>query len=58
MNCIMRSVMTSVARQTLEIGAMWHAYKELTNAYMFLTGNLKKTDRLENIHVNERITLK
>jgi len=50
--------MTSVPRQILERRAMWHACKELTNAYMFLTGNLKKTDRLENLHVNESVTLK
>jgi len=58
MNCIMRSFVTSVPRQILERRAMWHAYKELANACMFLTGNLKKTDSLENLHVNESVTLK
>ena len=58
MNCIMRSFMTSVPRQILERHAMWHACKELTNAYLFLTGNLNKTDRLEKLHVIESVTLK
>lgn len=49
--------MPSLARHILERHAIY-TWKELTNACIFLTWNLKKTDRLENLHVNERTAFK